>query len=185
MRAQASRALVVLAMALALIGRSAAYTDASCTALNIGLHYACNYYLDSSCNCGYGRTAVGSGSCCRTPPPTACASFNDNTLKTCSTNSHCYGSWADSGLCTGCGAGGVQKQVRPCNGEGADATRTVTVTCGTIHQDDLNSIRLLLLITTRNCILLGRLYRLVRVLACMRNRHGQSNKISDVSWHMQ
>ena len=128
---------MLLATAVAVLSfltAARAYTNAQCAALGYGANYACNYYFDSSCGCGQASQQPGSLACCDSDPNIypGCANFpGDTSLKTCSQNAACYGPYAPSGPCTGCGTSGSQVEIAPCNGIGSDLTQTVTVTCGT------------------------------------------------------
>ena len=124
------RALLWMVLLGAVVNSAHGWTDATCnSSFPNNLPYACNWGL--ACGCGYASTTAGSSHCCNSKPP-GCEANADPTYKTCTSVSACYGSWTNSGSCTGCGSAVVQKQIRPCNGVGSDLTRTVTVTCGTV-----------------------------------------------------
>ena len=109
-------------------------TDDSCKAAGLG-NYACNRGAVCGSVCGMGSTTVGSVSCCALKPP-ACEPIDTAFYTSCYYNALCYGDWANYGSCSGCGAGGSQTQVQPCNAKpGTPNTRTITVTCGSFAID--------------------------------------------------
>ena len=130
MISQASCALVALC---ALVLRISAWTDATCkSSFGTNLQYACNW--GASCACGSVTTSAGANHCCYAKPSVCAPLGGDPTFSDCSSVSYCHTSWANYGSCTGCGAGGVQKQTQPCvsGATGPPNSRTVSVICGSI-----------------------------------------------------
>ena len=126
---------ILAALACLVHAVNGAYTDASCRSASLG-NYSCVYGA-TACGsvCGMGSTTVGTASCCALKPP-ACEPIDFPSYTSCYNNALCYGDWANSGPCSGCGAGGSQTQVQPCNGKtGVSKTRTIIVTCGSLAID--------------------------------------------------
>ena len=121
--------LTVLLVQVALAASVHAYTDAYCAANYPASPYACNYYNDGTCPCGYGKQTSGSGWCCFYPAShKGCVGVGgDAHFTSCALTSQCYSGWQDVGSCSLCGA---QTQVNPCVGdEGSAGDQYRTVSC--------------------------------------------------------